>query len=145
MTVVEQLTAQGLLGKMALRHGSPDKIILLSSGPASHLATCSLVSSPAKKRVVVRQPSRDLLSEASPHSPISGDVRLTGAAPPLKAEVEEWKHGSWYHSVTLRAQNLEDLFDKLTNETSAEPFSQPHDTHLPPGPFWAGALAYDLV
>lgn len=145
MTVVEQLTAQGLLGKMALRHGSPDKTILLSGGPASHLATCSLVSSPAKKRVVVRQPSRDLLSEASPHSPISGDVRLIGAAPPLKAEVEEWKHGSWYHSVTLRAQNLEDLFDKLTNETSAEPFSQPHDTHLPPGPFWAGALAYDLV
>ena len=145
MAVVEQLTSQGLLGKMALRHGSPDKTILLSGGPASHLASCSLVGAPAKKRVVVRQPSRDLLGEAPPHSPISGDVRLVEKAPLLKAEVEEWKHGSWYHSVTLRARNLEDLFDKLTNETSAETFAEPHNTRLPPGPFWTGALAYDLV
>ena len=95
MAVVEQLTSQGLLGKMALRHGSPDKTILLSGGPASHLASCSLVGAPAKKRVVVRQPSRDLLGEAPPHSPISGEVHLVDNAPLIKAEVEEWKHGSW--------------------------------------------------
>ena len=59
--------------------------------------------------------------------------------------MEEWKHGSWYHSVTLRATDLGDLFVKLQAETSGTPFVQAPSVGLPNGPFWSGALAYDLV
>ena len=63
----------------------------------------------------------------------------------LKAEVEEWKHGSWYHSVTLRAMNLEDLMEKLKAETSTQPFAKTHDSSFPNRPFWSGGLAYDCL
>lgn len=145
MACAQRLVDAGLLGKMALRFGAPDRVLLLSGGPASHLATWSLIASPARKRVVVRQPSRDLLAAAPSHSPLNGDVRLVLQTPPLRAEVEEWKHGSWYHSATIKANNLEDLFNKLKAHTTAEPFTNTPSPSLPQRPFWSGALAYDLV
>ena len=143
--MVHRLTEEGLLGKMALRYGSPDKTLLVSAGPPSHLASWSLVAAPAKKRVVIRQPSRDFLPAAPPHSPLNGDLRLQAETPRLRAEVEAWKHGSWYHSVTLHADNLEDLMIKLKPETSAAPFHVQHGAVFPERPFWCGALAYDLL
>ena len=140
-----QLTEAGLLGKLALRYGAPDTCMLISGGPPSHLAQWSLLAGPATKRVIVRQPSRDLLPAAEAHSPLNGALHLVTDTPLLKAEVEEWKHGSWYHSVTLRAKNLEDLMEKLRAETPVLPFSRPVVGSFPNHPFWSGGLAYDLV
>ena len=145
MSVVEQLEANQLLGTTAFRFGAPDRILLVSGGPPSHLARHSLIAAPPTKRVIVRQPSCDELPAAQPHDPLQGELHLTQDTPLLHAEVEEWKHGSWYHSVTLRAKNLEDVFTKLRAETAQETFTVPHATSLPNSAFWSGALAYDLV
>lgn len=145
MAIVEQLEANQLLGEAAFRHGAPDRILLVSGGPASHLAKHSLIAAPPTKRVVIRQPSRNDLAAAEPHDPLVGELHLTKNRSVLYAEVEEWKHGSWYHSVTLRARHLEDVFTKLGAETPDVPFRHRHTTSLPQRPFWSGALAYDLV
>ncbi len=145
MALVDRFAANGLLGEAAFRFGSPDRVLLVSGGPVSHLAKWSLVAAPSAKRVVVRQPLRGVLPAAEPHDPLSGDVRVNEERVLLRAEVEEWKHGSWYHSVTLRARDLGDLFEKLRTETSRESFERSHGVDLPDGPFWSGALAYDLV
>ena len=145
MAIVETLEANHLLGEGAFRFGSPDRVVLVSGGPVSHLARWSLVAGPPTKRVVVRQPARTVLPAAEPHQPLTGDVRLVEDSPLLQAEVEEWKHGSWYHDVTLRAAGLADLFTKLRSTTDSAPFNHPHSTSLPTRPFWSGALAYDLV
>ena len=107
MAIAEKLSEKGLLGPAAHRFGSPDKVMLVSGGPVTHLAEWSLIAAPATKRVVIRQPSREELPAAEHHSPIRGDVRLVEETALLLAEVEEWKHGSWYHSVTLRTLGLE--------------------------------------
>jgi len=82
---------------------------------------------------------------AEVHSPLNGDIRLVEQTVLLEGEVEEWKHGSWYHSVTLRATNIEDLLEKMKRCTPAEPFHQQHAVDLPNTPFWSGSLSYDLV
>tara|TARA_B100000900_G_scaffold414730_1_gene442236 strand:+ start:881 stop:3121 length:2241 start_codon:yes stop_codon:yes gene_type:complete len=145
MAIVEALETNQLTGEGAFRFGAPDRLMLVSGGPVSHLAKWSLIAAPATKRVVVRQPLRQQLPAAEPHRPLEGDLRLVNNEVILQAEVEEWKHGSWYHSVTLRAKNLGDLFVKLQAETSEKPFVQPPSVGIPDGPFWSGALAYDLV
>ena len=145
MAVVEALETNQLTGDGAFRFGAPDRVMLVSGGPVSHLAKWSLVAAPAVKRVVVRQPSRQHMPAAEPHEPLAGDLRLMENEAILQAEVEEWKHGSWYHSVTLRANDVGDLFVKLQAETSDAPFVQTPSVGLPAGPFWSGALAYDLV
>ena len=145
MAIVEALEANQLSGDGAFRFGAPDRLLLVSGGPVSHLATWSLVAAPAIKRVVIRQPSRHHMPAAEPHEPLTGDLRLMDNETILQAEVEEWKHGSWYHSVTLRATNLGDLFFKLQAETPDIPFVCAPSVGLPGGPFWSGALAYDLV
>ena len=145
MALSHQLSGHGLLGVDALRYGSPDRVMLVSGGPASHLARTSMIAGPPKKRAVIRQPSRTVLPAATPHSPLSGDLRLNEPPSLLLAEVEEWKHGSWYHSVTLRATDLADVFNQLQTETSVEPFSIQHHASFPQSSFWTGALAYDLV
>ncbi|MEL0181541.1 MAG: chorismate-binding protein [Candidatus Poseidoniales archaeon] len=145
MAIVESLEANGLLGEAAFRFGAPDRVLLVSGGPLSHLARWSLIAAPATKRVVVRQPARSEIPAAEPHHPLEGDVRLVDDHPLLRADVEEWKHGSWYHSVTLRAGGLGDLFNKLGGITAQDPFERTHGVQLPHRPFWSGALAYDLV
>ena len=145
MAIVEALEANQLSGDGAFRFGAPDRLMLVSGGPVSHLATWSLVAAPAIKRVVIRQPSRHHMPAAEPHEPLTGDLRLVDNETILQAEVEEWKHGSWYHSVTLRATDLGDLFFKLQAETPDTPFVCAPSVGLPGGPFWSGALAYDLV
>ena len=41
MAIVETLEANHLLGEGAFRFGSPDRVVLVSGGPVSHLARCS--------------------------------------------------------------------------------------------------------
>jgi len=145
-TEVEQaLRAQGLVGSSAVRYGAPDRACLVSGGPASHLARWSLVSAPPTLRVVVRQPDRSTLPPAQPHRPTHGEIQLHERNPPLRAEVEEWKHGSWYHRDSIMANHPGDLFRKLADMTPVTGFdAHGHDT-APQRPFWCGALAYDLV
>ena len=145
MALVDRLQAHRLLGDEAFRFGAPDKVMLVSGGPTSHLARYSLVAAPSTKRVVIRQPSRSQLPAAEPHAPLQGDIRLTNDQPLLYAEVEEWKHGSWYHSVTLRAVDVKDVFNKLRTLTDERMFPQTLSSSFPQRPFWSGALAYDLV
>jgi len=145
IAIAQRLTEEGLLGAPALRYGSPDRTMLVSAGPPSHLARWSLLSGPTTQRVTVRQPSRETMPSAPSHSPLAGEIRLVEAKPLLQAEVEEWKHGSWYHSVTLRATDLGDLMKKLGAQTPTDPFLNPHASSFPMAPFWCGGLAYDLV
>lgn len=134
-----------LLGQEAFRHGSPDRVMLISGGPASHLANWSMLAAPPKKRAIIRQPSRLQMPAAEPHSPISGTIQLIEEKCELRAEIEEWKHGSWYHSVTLIASSVGDLLNKLQPITSPEPFDKPGCNGMASGPFWSGAMAYDMM
>jgi len=145
MVVNHRLEEAGLVGEAAYRFGSPDRLMLVSGGPSSHLARWSLVAGPSRRRVLVRQPNRHVLPPTTAHSPLNGDLRLIQTNASITAEVEEWKHGSWYHEVTLQARDLEDLMLKLKPLTPNESFVQPHGMSIPERPFWAGALAYDMV
>ena len=53
---VEGLREQGQLGPTAGAFGAPDEVLLLSTGPASHLAKHSMIARPPRRRAVVRQP-----------------------------------------------------------------------------------------
>ena len=119
--------------------------MLVSGGPASHLANWSMLAAPPKKRAIIRQPSRLQMPAAEPHSPISGTIQLIEKKCELRAEVEEWKHGSWYHSVTLIASSVGDLLNKLQPITSPEPFDKPGCNGMASVPFWSGAMAYDMM
>ena len=140
-----QLSQQQLIGNMAFRHGSPDQIMLISGGPKSHLAKWSMFAAPPKMRAVIRQPSRSSMPAAAPHSPIAGNISLIEEKCDLRAEIEEWKHGSWYHSVTLVASNVADLLNKLQPITPQQPFFHPTCNGMPNNPFWSGAMAYDMM
>ncbi|MED5290835.1 MAG: hypothetical protein VX778_01275, partial [Candidatus Thermoplasmatota archaeon] len=70
------LIEDGLLGKNAGDYGSPDEVMLVSAGPVSHLSRFSLLCGPSKRRVIVRQPSREQIPVASPHSPLAGQIDL---------------------------------------------------------------------
>ena len=145
MALAEQLAEADLTGQGAFRYGSPDRVMLISGGPASHLAQWSMMAGPPSYRVSIRQPTRDTLPKAEQHSPLSDGIRLAPMPDVLIAEVEEWKHGSWYHRVRLRAKNLGDMMEKLQPLTSKELFQQTLPDGCPQRPFWSGALAYDLV
>ena len=53
---VEGLRKQGHLGASAGAFGAPDEVLLLSTGPASHLAKHSMIVRPPRRRAVLRQP-----------------------------------------------------------------------------------------
>ena len=77
LSLRNSLQKKGLLGDGASGYGSPDEMMLLSSGPKSHLATFSLLCGPSTTRILIRQPSNEVISPATPHSPMNGDIRLT--------------------------------------------------------------------
>lgn len=135
----------GLLGEKAVYFGAPDELLLHSGGPQSHLAQFSMLCGPSRKRVLVRQPNQRNVSPAEQHSPLKGEVRLMKEKLPFVAQVEEWKHGCWYHSTSIFASSLPELLEKLRPLTPTQLFKSSPDSSLPQGPFWAGALAYDMV
>lgn len=145
MAIDHTLFKNGLVGERALKHGAPDRAMFVSGGPSTPLARWSLIAAPATARVVVRQPSRDALPAAEPHTPTRGELILEQPPPQMRAQVEEWKHGSWYHHTTIMADNISDLLRKLVDITPSDAFEHQGPPSAPQRPFWCGALAYDMV
>ena len=135
----------GLLGEKAVHFGGPDDVLLYSGGPQSHLSQYSMLCGPSRKRVLVRQPSHTNIPPAQQHSPLKGEVQLVKEKTPFVAQVEEWKHGCWYHLTSIFAKSLPELLEKLHTHTPKQVFETPPDLSLPQRPFWSGALAYDMV
>ena len=136
------LTEANLLGLGAVRFGAPDMLILNSGGPATHLAENSILCGPTNTRVVIRQPQNMLKGEAN--NALEGRIHILDEKPILTAEVEEWKHGCWYHRNIISASSLGDLMNKLKHLTPSEKLN-PESHNLPSGAFWAGSIAYDMV
>lgn len=145
MAIDHALCQRGLVGDRAFKYGAPDRTMLVSGGQATSLAKWSLIAAPVNARVVVRQPSSDVLPAAQPHAPTKGELRLVDETPQLRAQVEEWKHGSWYHQTTIMADDIADLLRKLVDLTPNEPFDHQGTPTAPQRPFWCGAVAYDMV
>ena len=103
------LTDAGLLGPGAIRFGSPDLIMLKSGGPTTHLAQNSILCGPTNMRIVIRQPKD--MPVTKPNNALEGKLELLEKTPVLLAEVEEWKHGCWYHSNIISATGLGDLLN----------------------------------
>ena len=135
----------GLFGEKAVHFGGPDEVLLYSGGPQSHLSQYSMLCGPSRKRVLVRQPSHTNIPPAQQHSPLKGEVQLVKEKTPFVAQVEEWKHGCWYHLTSIFAKSLPELLEKLHTHTPKQVFDTPPDLSLPQRPFWSGALAYDMV
>ena len=89
MALAEQLAEADLTGQGAFRYGSPDRVMLISGGPASHLARWSMMAGPPSFRVSIRQPTRDMLSKAAQHSPLNDGIQLAPMPDVLIAEVEQ--------------------------------------------------------
>ena len=117
--------------------------MLLSSGPKSHLATFSLLCGPSTTRIIIRQPSRDTTPPVTPHSPLSGEIRLTESAQ-ITAEFQQWDGQTWEAKETFSAMAISDILRHFCPEEQVV-FDQ-HLSSIPiTGPFWTGAFSYDLV
>ena len=139
------LRTDGLLGNSAFKFGSPDEVVFASGGPSSHLSNASMICGPSKLRVIIRQPSANLIVPKESHSPINGDIKLTSGKEPFTARFEEWQHGSWYHSNSISAKNISDLLEQLRRWTPKEEFENEPSEFAPNKTFWAGSFAYDMV
>jgi len=139
------LHKNGLIGKTAFKFGSPDEVIFASGGPRSHLANASMICGPSKLRVIVRQPSSTILAPKEIHSPLNGEIHLNIEKNPFTANIEQWQHGSWYHSNSIKAKNISDLLEQLKRWTPNEQFKEQPSEFTPNKPFWAGGFTYDLV
>ena len=140
---VEGLRQMGHLGITAAAFGAPDEVMLLSTGPASHLAKPSMIARPPRCRAVLRQP-RTMPSRETLSNPLEGEPAWSTAGP-LEATVQRWEAGAWHDDQTLSTSNLADLMRELeTSMLSPEPFVQQAEG-WPLRPFLTGAFAYDLV
>ena len=108
-----ELKQIGLIGRKATNYGSDDELILLSGGPKSHLAQFSILAGPTKKRVIIRQPSDRELDAEVKYNPLMKDIKLHHRRVPVIGEIEEWKHGSWYHSNKIFCEDLSNSFRKI--------------------------------
>lgn len=106
-----------------------DRILLLSGGPKSHLATKSMMAIGMKKRVVITQPK---IEAAERHSPLNGETKLRDSRVPMHASLQELRNGAWKATNLIHAKSLNEMFRSLK-------------PHTPKGSKWAGALSYDLV
>ena len=140
--LASSLIESNLLGTGAIKYGSPDLVLFQSGGPASHLAQNSILCGPSNTRIVIKQ-LNDTNKRAG-NNAMEGHIELLNERPVLTAEIEEWKHGCWYHSNIISAQGLGDLLNKLKQLTPNVKF---HGTqrHVPSEPFWAGCIAYDMI
>ena len=71
------LRANGLLGNSAFKFGSPDEVVFASGGPSSHLSNASMICGPSKLRVIIRQPSTNLIAPKESYSPLNGEIKVT--------------------------------------------------------------------
>jgi len=143
-SVRHQLMKSGLLGEDARLYGAPDELMLLSAGPISHLSQFSLLCGPPTHRVTVRQPSRDVLSAAEDHSPLSGETKLEDGGPFL-FQRETWNGDRWEADFSTTETSLARGLRLVCSKRDST-FQRPVPDSIPfNGPFWAGALAYDLL
>ena len=133
-----------LLGEDAANFGSPDEIMLVSAGPVSHLSRFSLLCGPSTKRVIVRQPSREQVPVANPHSPLLGEIDLATNLP-FRFDRETWDGSSWKPDVFSTNTSLSAGLRELCTRSNDQ-FGPHGSTDVPfHGPFWTGALSYNLV
>ena len=118
-------------------------MMLLSSGPKSHLATFSLLCGPSTTRIVIRQPSTENTPPMPPHSPLNGGVRLTE---PCKttAALQQWNGHSWEVQDEFTSTTISGILRYFCPKEQVT-FKQHLATIPITGPFWAGAFSYDLV
>ncbi len=134
----------GLLGDYAGKYGSPDDLLLISSGPISHLSQFSLLCGPSRRRVVIRQPSREILPVEESHSPLSGKTRLKESVEFL-FQREIWNGSEWALETTVSSPSLAIGLRRLCPGSESR-FTRPPSEKIPfQRPFWAGALSYDLL
>ena len=141
----QSLIDNELIGISAFKFGSPDEILFISGGPKSHLSNSSMICGPSNLRVLIRQPTRTVMPPSNKHSPIEGELKLNYQKLPFTAELEEWRHGCWYHSNSITANDLSDLFEQLKVLTPNQEFENEPKEFNPNKPFWAGSFAYDMV
>ena len=91
---VEGLREQGQLGPTAGAFGAPDEVLLLSTGPASHLAKHSMIARPPRRRAVVRQPQPET-SVLDQSNPLQAEPAWNTEGE-LTATVQAWSDGSWH-------------------------------------------------
>jgi len=132
---------QGWLGERATRFGSPDCVLLHSGGPATHLSTFSLLCGPSRIRAIIRQPE----IEVDPQPENSGRFSIQAKAPPIFLDIEEWKHGAWYHLRKHQLDSIGSAMVELKHYSPATLFDTTPHSKLPTQPFWVSALSYDLV
>ena len=106
-----------------------DRILLLSGGPKSHLATRSMFAKGMKKRLVITQPNVD--SQKTP-SPLNGETIISKNKSPIQGALQDFTDQGWKVTNILNSMNLESMLRALK-------------PHTPNGSVWAGALSYDLV
>lgn len=63
----------------------------------------------------------------------------------FELEIEEWKHGAWYHKQRSKFDALSKAIDELRHITPTAVFDSIPHQKLPSQPFWVAALSYDLV
>ena len=141
----QSLLNKELIGNSAFKFGSPDEILFISGGPNTHLSNSSIICGPSNIRILIHQPPRTKVQSTKKHSPIKGELELDYRKLPFTAKVEEWKHGCWYHSNSITAIDLADLFEQLKNLTPNQEFRDSPNEFNPNKPFWAGSFAYDMV
>jgi len=100
-SVRHQLMESELLGPNAGRYGSPDELMLVSAGPISHLSQFSLLCGPTTRRVTIRQPPKEVVKAAKPHSPLSGEIQLEERIP-FTFQREMWNGYGWETECTIR-------------------------------------------
>ena len=143
-SVRRKLIDKGLLGHDAATHGGPDELMLVSSGPTSHLSRFSLLCGPSKKRVLIRQPSRTVLPVAQTHSPLSGDIQLREGVE-FTFQKQFWDGSNWKLEQIISSNSLADGLRKLCTSGMSSFLHTTNDEKPFIKPFWAGALSYDLL
>ena len=134
----------GLLGEKAAPYGGPDEVMLISAGPISHLSQFSLMCGPTSRRVIVRQPSTDVVHESKEHSPLSGETQLVDSVPFL-FEREVWNGAQWELDASATHASLGEGLRHMCSKSDSS-FQEDIPDSIPfTGPFWSGALSYDLL
>ena len=118
-------------------------MMLLSSGPKSHLATFSLLCGPSTTRIIIRQPSNEVTPPMPSHSPLNGEIRLTESST-LTAELQHWNGHSWEVREAYTSTTISEILRYLCPKEHVV-FEQDLATVPISGPFWTGAFSYDLV
>ena len=103
-----------------------------------------MLCGPASRRVLIRQPSRDVVEAAKEHSPLSGKTKLVDSAPFL-FEREIWDGAQWQLDASTTTISLADGLRQLCLKTDSNFLGTIPESIPFVGPFWTGALSYDLL